>query len=470
MPVLRTEQVVGGEHQDPRLGLRFGRERHVDGHLVSVKVRVVGRADQRVQTEGSAFHQDRLESLNAQAVQGRCAVEEHRVFLDDVFQRIPDFRALLVHHLLGGFDVVGNAVVHQLLHDEGAEQLNGHLLRHAALVDLQIRPDNDNAAPGIVDTLAQQVLAEAPLLALEHIREGFEGTAVGPGDGSAPAAVVDEGVHRFLQHPFFIAHDNVRRIELLQAFEAVVAVDHAAVEVVQVGGGKPAAVELDHRAKLRRDHREDVDDHPLRVVSAHVEGFHTLQALDELGFLLPVGIFQLLAQIRRQGLAVDPGQEFLHGFGTHAGFEVVFILLAHVAVFPLGQELALFQRRVARIDDDVVGEVEHFFQHSGRDVQHQPHPAGDALEIPDVGDRRCQFDMADAFAPDLALGHFHAAAVADFSFVADLLILAAMAFPVFRGSEDPFAEKAVPFGLQRPVVDGFGLFHFAVGPAEDRLR
>ena len=51
----------------------------------------------------------------------------------------------------------------------GLEELDGHFLRHAALVHLQFRADDDNASAGVVNTLAEQVLAEAALLALEHI-------------------------------------------------------------------------------------------------------------------------------------------------------------------------------------------------------------------------------------------------------------------------------------------------------------
>ncbi len=53
--------------------------------------------------------------------------------------------------------------------DERLEQLERHLLRQAALVQLQLRADDDDRAAGIVDALAEQVLAEAALLALQHV-------------------------------------------------------------------------------------------------------------------------------------------------------------------------------------------------------------------------------------------------------------------------------------------------------------
>ena len=222
------------------------------------------------------------------------------MILDDLVQSVPHLGAALIHHLLGGLDVVGGAVLHQLLHDEGAEQLHGHLLGHAALVDLQLRADHDNAAAGVVHTLAQQVLAEAALLALEHIAQGLEGTVVGAGDGTATAAVVDEGVHGLLQHPLFVADDDIGGVELHQALEAVVAVDDPAIQVVEVRGGEPAAVQLHHGAQLRGDHRQHVDDHPLRLVAGQAEGVHHLQPLDHTGLLLAGDGFQLGVELLAQ--------------------------------------------------------------------------------------------------------------------------------------------------------------------------
>ena len=150
-------------------------------------------------------------------MQSRRTVEQHGVLLDDVFQGVPHLGALLIHHLLGGLDVVGHAVLHQLLHDEGAEQLHRHLLGHAALIDLQLGAHYDNGAAGVVHALTQQILAEAALLALEHIAQGLEGAVVGAGDGPAAAAVVDEGVHGLLQHTPLVANDDVRRFQLHEA-------------------------------------------------------------------------------------------------------------------------------------------------------------------------------------------------------------------------------------------------------------
>ena len=88
-----------------------------------------------------------------------------------------------------------------------------------------------------------------------------------------------------------------------------------------------------------------------------------------------------------------------------------------------------------------------------------------------IWDHRCgQLDMAHALPADLGPGDLYAAAVADLTLVADLLILAAVALPVLGGSKDPLAEQAVPLRLQSTIVDGLRLLDLAVGPLADLLR
>ena len=111
---------------------RLGGQGHVNGHLVAVKVRVERGAAQRMELERAALDQNRLERLNAEAVQRRRTVEHDGAVLDDVLEGIPDLGLALVDLLLGALDVVGNTVLDELLHDKRAEQLNGHFLRHAA--------------------------------------------------------------------------------------------------------------------------------------------------------------------------------------------------------------------------------------------------------------------------------------------------------------------------------------------------
>ena len=119
---------------------------------------------------------------------------------------------------------------------------------------------------------------------------------------------------------------------------------------------------------------------------------------------------------------------------------------------------------------DVRGEVDDPLEVLRRQVQQVAQAAGDALEVPDVRDRSGQLDVAHAVAADLAARDLHAAALADDALEPDPLVLAAVALPVPRGTEDALAEQAVLLRLQGPVVDGLRLLDLAVGPRPDLIR
>ena len=187
-----------------------------------------------MQTDRTALDQHRLERLDTQTVQRRRTVKHNRVTLDDALKHIPNLGLGALDHLLGGLNIGSSAILDQLFHDKRLEQLKRHFLRQAALPNLKVRTDDDNRAAGIVNTLAKQVLAEAALLALEHVGQGLEGAVVRAGDRTAAAAVVNQGVDRFLQHTLLVAHNDVRCAQLKQALETVITVNNAAVQVVQV--------------------------------------------------------------------------------------------------------------------------------------------------------------------------------------------------------------------------------------------
>jgi hypothetical protein len=296
LAVRGREDVVRAHHEHARFHLRLDRERHVHGHLVAVEVGVERRADERVELDGLALDEHRLERLDAEAVERRRAVQEHRVLADDLFEDVPDLGALLLHHLLRGLDGVDVPALFELVVDERLEQLERHLLRQAALVQAQRRADDDDRAARVVDALAEQVLAEAALLALEHVAERLERALVRAGDRLAAAAVVEEGVDRLLEHAALVADDDLGRVELEQPLQAVVAVDDAAVEIVEIARREAAAVEGDEGAEVRREHRDDREHHPLGAVAALAERLDDLEALRE---LLALRLARRLAHLLR---------------------------------------------------------------------------------------------------------------------------------------------------------------------------
>ena len=234
LAIRREQHVVGSQHQGAAFHLGFNRQGHMDGHLVAVKVGIECCADQWVQLDCFAFNQDRLEGLDAQAVQRGGAVEHDRVLFDHLFEDVPNHRRAGLHLFFSRLDGGGYAHGFQTGKDEGLEQLQRHQFRQPALVQFECWPDHNHRATRVIDPFAQQVLAETPALAFNHVCQGLERALVGAGHGLAAATVVKQGVDRFLQHAFFVAGDDLGRLELEQTAQSAVAVDHAAVQVIEV--------------------------------------------------------------------------------------------------------------------------------------------------------------------------------------------------------------------------------------------
>jgi hypothetical protein len=193
---------------------------------------------------------------------------------------------LLLHQFLGLLDGGAMAALFEAMIDERLEQLQRHLLGQTALVQLQLGANHDDRTAGVIHALAEQVLAEAALLAFERVGERFERAVVGAAQHAAAAAVVEQRVDGFLQHALFVANDDVGRVQLDQLLQPVVAVDHAAIQVVQIGGGETAAIQRHQRTKLRRNDRDHVQNHPLRLVAGLAEALDHAQALGVLQLLL----------------------------------------------------------------------------------------------------------------------------------------------------------------------------------------
>ncbi len=459
LAVGRRQDVVGRHHQDAGFQLGLKAQRHVHGHLVTIEVSVERGADQRVQLDGLALDQFRLERLDAETVQRRRTVQQNRVLTDDLVQDIPDFRLFLFDQLLGRFHGASEALGVETRIDERLEQFQRHLLRQATLVQLQAWANHDDRTAGIVDALAEQVLTEAALLAFQHVGQRLQRALVGARDRTAATAIVEQGVNGFLQHPLFVPDDDVRRAKFHQALQAVVPVDHAAIEVVEVGGRKAAAIQRDQRAQIRWNDRDHVQDHPFRLGARCQEGIDDFQPLGQfLGFQFGRGLSQLFAKRLGQNRQVQRLQQFADGLGTdHGGERVLAKLVLLVHVFFFGEQLTRLQLGQARLDDDIAFEVEHALHIFQRHVEQRGDAGRQRLQEPDVRDRRSQVDVAHPLAAHARQRHFNAALLTGDAAILDALVLAAKALIVLRWAEDTGTEQAVPLRLEGPVVDGFRL-------------
>src|SRR5450432_3679726 len=472
LTVRRVQDVVGRHHQDARLQLRFQRQRNVHGHLVAVEVGVEGGADQRVKLDRLALDQHRLERLDAQPMQGRGAVQEHRMLADHFVQDIPDLRPLFFDQLLGLLHRGGQALGVEPRIDERLEQFERHLLRQAALMQPQFGTDHDHRTARIVDALAEQVLPEAALLALEHVGQRLQRALVGAGDDATAAAVVEQGVDRLLQHALFVADDDVGGAQLHQPLQAVVAVDDAAVEIVEIRGRKAAAIERHQRTQVRRDHRHHGEDHPFRLVAGIAERLDDLQTLGELLVLdVGFGFLHLGAQRDLELFELKPLQQLADRLGAdHGGETVLAVFVLRLQVLVFRQQLTVLERGQTRLEHDVIFKIQNPFEILQRHVEQQADARGQRLQEPDVRNRGRQFDMAHALAPDPAQRHFDRALFADDALVLHALVLAAQALVVLDRPEDARAEQAVTLRLEGAVVDGLRLLDFAVRPRQNLLR
>ena len=441
-------------------------------HLVAVEVRVERGANERMDADRFTFDEHRLERLNAETVQRGSAIEQYGMLANHVLEDVPDDRFLGFDEFLRLLDRGAVAGGFELVIDERLEKLERHLLRQTALVEFQFRADDDDGTAGIVHALAEKVLAEAALLALERVGERLERAIVGSAQDAAAAAVVEERVNSFLQHALFVANDYVGRVQLHQLLQPVVAVDDAAIEVVQVGRGETAAIERHKRAQLRRKNRNHVENHPLGLVAALAECFENFQALRELDPLLQARIdFHFFAELFGELVDFDAAQEFLDRFRAHPGLEFSGIFLLQLAEFFLGQDFLFLQARdFAWIDADERLEVKDVLEVAHGDVEQVADAAGQALEEPHVRAGRSEFDMAEALAADFAERDFDAALVADHAAMLHPLVFSAQAFPVGDGAENLGAEQAVALRLEGAVIDGFRLGDFAVRPRTDFFR
>ena len=471
LAVRREQDVVRRQHQGTRFHLRFDRQRDVHSHLVTVEVGVECRADEWVQLDGFAFDQDWLKRLDTEAVKRRRTVEHDRVFADHVFQDVPDDRLLNLDQLFSGLDRGSQAHQFKFIKNERLEQFQGHQLRQTALVQFQLRTDDDDGTARVVDALTQQVLTETAALTLDHFCQGFQRTFIRTGHRFTATAVVQQRVDRFLQHPLFVTRDDFRSAQLHQTLETIIAVDHAAIQVVQIGGRKAAAVQRDQWAQFRRQDRQHFHDHPVRLDARTLERFQDFQTLGVfLDLRFRLRLFQLHAQGFGIAVDVDRAQQLTDAFGAHESRKVVAVLFVLGGVVVFRHDLALLQRGHAWIGHDVCFEVQHAFDVPQGHVEDHAQTRRQRLQEPDVRGRRGQLDVAHALTAHFGQGDFDAALFADHAAVFQALVFAAQALVILDRAKDFGAEQAVALRLEGAVVDGFRLFDFAVGPRTDFFR
>src|SRR2546430_9096490 len=91
-------------------------------HLVTVEVRIIGSANQRMNSNGFALDQLRFKSLDGQSVQSRRTIEEHWMTFGHFIENIPNLRRLTLDHLFRAAHGVHVAKVFKPANDKWFEK------------------------------------------------------------------------------------------------------------------------------------------------------------------------------------------------------------------------------------------------------------------------------------------------------------------------------------------------------------
>ncbi len=237
---------------------------------------------------------------------------------------------------------------------------------------------------------------------------------------------------------------------------------HAAGEVLAEAVAQLAVEQLVGDQLLRLELAEGVQ-HLVEAVDL------ALGPVADLAHLALSALLDLAPDVRLRALGLQLGQ-----VGLELGGPLLDLRVAAVLGLPLlGHDLVLDGREVAvtrlgvHARHDVRGEVDDLLEVLRSEVEQVAQPARNALEVPDVGHRSGELDVAHPLPANLGAGHLDAAALADDALEADPLVLTAVALPVPLRTEDLLAEEPVLLRLERAVVDGLGLLDLAVGPLTD---
>ena len=326
-------------------------------HLVAVEVRVERCTNKRMKLDRLTFYQDRLESLDSQTVKCRGTVQHNRMLFDNVFKNIPHLGLKLLYHFLRVFDVMRSSVCNQLLHNKRFKQLDGHLFRQTALINLKFRTNYDNRTSGVIHTFAQKVLTETAGFTFQHVGKGFQGSVSGTCYRTAAAAVIDQGIHSLLKHTFLVADNDIRSAQLQKSFQTIISVDDPSVQIVQIRGGKTSAVKLYHRTEIRRDNRDRCKDHPFRTVSGFTEGFYHFQTFDDPRTFLACGVRKLFFQLFRVFLQVNGLKQFHDRLRSHTYTESAAVCFAGVLIFLFCKNLFVLKSGISRIQYNIICKI-----------------------------------------------------------------------------------------------------------------
>eukprot|EP00958_Prasinococcus_capsulatus_P026051 scaffold4543_cov350-Prasinococcus_capsulatus_cf.AAC.1 len=394
---LRRHDAPRGHHHLLRLGAGLEGLRHVQVHLVPVEVGVVRGGAAEVEAEGGVGQHAHFVAHDGHLVQRGLPVEEHEVA---VLQVALHLEAVLEAAVAGALVQVAQVEAHAVLADDEAgahlpvggvrahrhellqalDVVGGDRLRHgqvardgpghAHLVHRDVGVGRDHRARREVDALAHQVAADAPLLALEALRDGLDGPpralrAHGhPGDG-----VVHVGHDVVLQHLLEVLEEVLRGAQLLLLPQPVVGAHDLRQLVRQVVLGARGGVHHDARADRGRRHGQHREHHPVGARVARVEPQHAA--------VLVADLLEDLVHARRAQLLL--ALHLVHG---------VQLLLAVPALAARGLELRDELHAVLQRDLGLPHAGGRAHRDARAHLRHARQPLRGLLDAPDLQEAR----------------------------------------------------------------------------------
>jgi len=120
-----------------------------------------------------------------------------------------------------------------------------------------------------------------------------------------------------------------------------------------------------------------------------------------------VGLLHLGAQRLLELLEIEALQQLADRFrADHGGERVLAVFVLRLQILVFRQQLTVLERGQAGLEDDVIFKIENPLEILQRHVEQKPDARWQRLQEPDVGNGRCQFDVAHALAPDPRQRHF----------------------------------------------------------------
>ena len=429
-------------------------------HLVTVKIRIVGRTNKRMKLDGLVLNKHRLESLYAQTVKSRSSVEKHGMLLDHFVKSVPYDRNFAVEQLFRYLYRCRFAPLLKFLVDKRPEELKRHLLGYSALMKTQIRTHGNNRSARVINPFPEKVLPESALFALDYIAQTFQRPVIVTENGPSSSPVFQKRVNRLLEHPLFISDYYVGSAQFEKLFQPVIPVNYPPVEVVKVRGGKTSAIKRNKGPQIRRQYWNSGQNHPFGTVFGLAKRFAYSQSFCDTGFFdRRLGIFHACPEFLGKFVQVYSFKHFPNRLGSHADDKFGTGPLQLIPVFILGYYLSELEIGDPRIHNYVSLKVKDPLQILQSHVKEHSYSAGNAAEKPYVSNRGSQFNMAHSLSSYLGGNHLHTAFLARYPSVLKPFIFSTGAFVVFHRPEYLGAEKTVSLRFERPVVYSLRLLY-----------